>query len=274
MLLLAAIVVVFGDAPRALSAPSTAAAVFRRTDATPDAMIDDALARALAPHAAEHAQAASLAVIVALSNRGTNEQAEKALGRYAASTEAPSDLRAEAALMSRMLSATEGTEAGARADHALGVVEALSVLGPFRDTGGGLDAHDGPEARRRPPSTRSARYSWGSYDVAWREVPRAFAQATGMPLDVFVFPRKESCTWVASAIDVGKAQPIVLRLASTGQIRLVFDGADVGHDDADARILALRSARGARRRRPPGGTCSRRRCAPARSTTTGKCAFA
>ena len=225
---LAALALVLADAPRALSAPSAA---FRRTDATPDAMVDAALARATAPGATEHALAASLAVMVALANRAANGHVEQALARVASTSAAAPDLRAEASLMGRMISGSEGTEAGARANHALGMVEAVSVLGPFRDTGGGLLAHDGPEAEKVPFET-SARYAWGSYDVAWREVPRAFAQATGIPLDVFIHPRKESCSWVAAALDVSRAQPIVVRAASTGQVRLVFDGTELARDEA------------------------------------------
>ena len=48
--------------------------------------------------------------------------------------------------MARSLSGDEGSEVAAREDAKLGVVDALALLGPFRDTGGGLDAHDGPEA--------------------------------------------------------------------------------------------------------------------------------
>ena len=215
------------DAPAAHSAPSTA---LRWTDATPDAMVDDALARALAPEVPEHGQAAALAVLLSLAPRAAADHASKALARLAASTTASADGRIEAALMARMLAGDEGSEAGQRDDHALGVVEALSILGPFRDTGGGLDAHDGPEAEEAPFDTKG-RYSWGSYEVGWREVPREFPTASGAPLDVFVFPRKESCAWVASALQVGKAQPLTVRLASTGQVRLVFDGFDVGRDE-------------------------------------------
>jgi hypothetical protein len=224
-----ALALILGDAAPARSAPSTA---LRWTDATPDAMVDDALARALAPEATEHAQAAGLAVIVSLAPRAANDHARKALARVAGSTTASADVRTEASLMARMLADDGGTEAGQRADHALGVVEGLSVLGPFRDTGGGLDAHDGPEAEADRPFDTKDRYSWGSYDVAWREVPRDFATASGVPLDVFVSPRKESCVWMASALQVGKAQPLTVRVASTGQVRLVFDDTDLGHDDA------------------------------------------
>jgi transglutaminase-like putative cysteine protease len=211
----------------ARAAPSSAA---RWTDATPDRMVDRAQARALAAERTEHGQMASLAVIAALASRAPSGYARAALARLAANLVEPGP-KDEAALLARMLSPDEGTEAGARADHALGVVEGLSVLGPFRDTGGGLDAHDGPEGERRPFDA-GGRYAWGSYDVAWREIPRSFAQASGTALDVFIFPRKESCTWVASALNVANAAPLVVHLASTGQVRLVFDGADVARDEA------------------------------------------
>jgi hypothetical protein len=253
---LASLAFLLADAPRALgNAPASAAppasatsaataatastaASLRRTDATPDAMIDDALARAVAPGADEHAQAASLVVMAALADRGAEGHGQDAIARVASNASTAPDLKTEASLLARMLAADEGTEAGARADHALGLVEAVSVLGPFRDTGGGFEAHDGPEGDAAPFDT-SARYSWGSYDVAWREVPRAFAQATGVPLDVFVFPRKESCSWVATALESAKAQPVVLRAASAGQVRLVLDGHEIARDDAVNASLRL-----------------------------------
>ena len=225
---LLAVALVLADAPHALSAPSEAQ---RWTDATPDAMVDDALARALAPSAVEHAQAAALATLVALAPRAASGRAEQALARIAETATVPAEVRAEAALQRRMLASDGGTEAGGRAEHALGIVQAFSVLGPFRDTGGGLDAHDGPEAEKTP-FDGAGRYSWGSYDVGWRDVPRAFAAATGVPLDLFVHPRKESCTWLATALEVAHPGPIVLHAASTGQLRLVFDGVDVGRDEA------------------------------------------
>jgi hypothetical protein len=225
---LPALALLLGDAPPALSAPADAP---RWTDATPDAMVDDALARALAPHATEHAQAAALAALSSLAPRAASGRVEDSLARIASGPGVPADVRAEAALQLRMLATDSGTDAGERAEHALGVVHAFSLLGPFRDTGGGLVAHDGPESERAP-FDGAGRYSWGSYDVAWRDVPRPFAQATGVPLDVFVHPRKESCTWLATALDVAHPQTLVLHAASTGQLRVVFDGAEVGRDEA------------------------------------------
>jgi hypothetical protein len=227
-LALPALALVLAAAPPARSTPAPAV---RWTDVTPDSMVDDARTRAAGADRSEHARMAALATITALASRATDDHARDALTGLASTLADSPEVKTEAALLARMLAADEGTEPGGRADHALGVVEGLSVLGPFRDTGGGLDAHDGPEGDRSPFDS-AGRYAWGTYDVAWREVPRAFAQASGTALDVFVFPRKESCTWLASTLRVAKAMPLVLRVASTGQVRLVFDGADVARDEA------------------------------------------
>lgn len=207
------------------------AALSRWIAATPDARIDAALARATtAPRHPEHAQLASMAVIAAISDRAADGHAADALGKLARDPSTGTDARGEATLLARSLADDEGTEAGAKADHALGVVEALSVLGPFRDTGGGIEAHDGPE-QKGAAFAPSGRYSWGSVEVAWRQVPRAFAQASGVPLDVFVAPRKESCTWLATHLSFSGKQAVTVRAAATGQVRLVFDGVDVARDE-------------------------------------------
>jgi hypothetical protein len=222
-----AVALILADTRAALSTPEVAPV--RWTDETPDAMIEAAVLRASAPNATPRAQLAALATIAALADRAQEGAALRAFERVAMS--AGVDVRGEAALFARMAAADEGTEAGARADEALGVVDALAVLGPFRDTGGGLDAHDGPEADGHSLIDGHARYSWGAYEVTWRPIPRAFATAAGVPLDVFVFPRKESCTWVETKLAVPSAQKIFVRLATTGQARLVFDGTDVGRDE-------------------------------------------
>jgi len=219
------------DGTRAHSAPPPP--VIRWTDATLDAMIDDATERALAPGAPEHARLAALATIAELASRWDQTHARRAFERIAADTaRAGDEVHDQAAVLARAVAADEGTEEGARLDRQVGVVDALAILGPFRDTGGGMMAHDGPEAAGGAFGDTHARYSWGSYEVAWRVVPRSFIAAEGVPLDVFVHPRKESCTWLASKLTLGTDQKLVLRLAATGQTRLVFDNADVEHDEA------------------------------------------
>ncbi len=202
----------------------------RWTDETPDAMLEDATARALAPTSSVRAQLAALATVAALEDRAEYGHALRAFERVASATALSAEVRAEAALLARMRAANHGTEAGSRADQKLGVVESLAILGPFRDTGGGLDTHDGPE-ERGAFADMNARYAWGAYDVTWRTIPRAFASAQGTPLDVFVFPRKESCTWVATRLVVSARQRLGLWLGASGQVRLVFDGADIARDD-------------------------------------------
>jgi len=194
-------------------------------------MLARASARALAANASPRDQLAALATIAALSGRAQDGLAKTAFDLVAHGPGVGPDVRGEAALLARMVAADDGTEAGQRADEALGVIDSLAILGPFRDTGGGLGAHDGPEAAGASFGDLRASYSWGAYEVAWRAVPRTFAPAEGVPLDLFVFPRKESCSWVATKLTLGSAQPLVVRLASTGQVRLVFDGVDVGSDE-------------------------------------------
>ena len=223
-----AVALTLADSRAALS--TLEPAPVRWTDETPDAMVEDAVLRASAPNVTPRAQIAALATVAALADRAQQGAAQKAFERVAAL--ARPDVRGEAALFARMAATDEGTDAGARADEALGVVDALSILGPFRDTGGGLDARDGPEAQGHSLRDGRARYSWGAYEVAWRAVPRAFATAEGVPLDVFVFPRKESCTWVQTKLAVPSNQKLFVRLAATGQARLVFDGEEIGRDDA------------------------------------------
>jgi hypothetical protein len=207
----------------------------RWTDETPDAMLDDAAARALAPAATLPDGLGALSIVATLSGRAADGHAKKAFEHVAAESHAAADVRDQAALLARMVASDEGTEEGARADTRLGVIDSLAILGPFRDTGGGLDAHDGPEAGGF--TDVGAAYSWGTVEVRWRAVPAPFATAQGVPLDVFVAPRKESCTWLATKLSVTADQKLDVRLAATGQARLMFDGVELGRDDTDHQNL-------------------------------------
>ena len=212
--------------------PTTADAPGRFTAETPDALVEAQKRRALSPKATESDVVASLALISTVSDRATSGVAERALADIAAASSVTAEIRGEAAALARTLAADEGTAAGTEKARGVGIVTEVSVLGPFRDTGGGLDAHDGPEQSKSAafgdPKTF---YSWGTVEVAWRGVPPTFAQARGVPLDMFVHPRKESCSFVASKINLAAASPVIVRVASAGQVRLVFDGVDVGKSD-------------------------------------------
>ena len=79
--------------------------------------------------------------------------------------------------------------------------------------------------------------------MAWRTVPPPYAQASGLPLDVFVSPRKESCSIVATGIRLDAARSFGVRLAASGQARLMFDGTEIAHsDDVNASGLFDRLA--------------------------------
>jgi hypothetical protein len=208
--------------PRGADAPS------RWTDETPDAMIDRAVERAKGSERSTVAALAAVATIDALSDRAGWGHAREALESIAHAPALDDAVRAEAALAARTFSSDEGTEGGIATDRRLGVVSDLAILGPFRDTGGGLKATDGPEAPGASFSDVHAHYSWGTVDVSWRDVPRAFAGAGGVPLDLFIHPRSESCTWVATKLTLPSAQAVVVRVASSGQVRLMFDDVELG----------------------------------------------
>ena len=204
----------------------------RFTDITPDAMIDDATARVTGTaKPSERDAIAAIAVIAELADRATYGKAQGALEAISKASGLDPEAQKEAALAARSMAADSGTVAGVNADRALGIVTDVTLLGPFRDTGGGLASKEGPEAVGASFTDRQARYAWGTIDVAWRGVPRTYATASGVPLDVFVHPRKESCSIVATNVTLEAAQPIVVRLASSGQVRLMFDGVEIGKSE-------------------------------------------
>jgi hypothetical protein len=213
----------------------------RWTDETPDAMIERAVERA---PSSDRSALAAIATIDGVNVRAGWGHAAEALDAIAHAKGLGDATRAEAALAVRAIASDEGTEAGIQADRKLGVVTDVAILGPFRDTGGGLTAKDGPEAAGASFADTHARYSWGTVDVGWREVPRAFAGAGGVPLDLFVHPRPESCTWVATKLTLSNAQPVIVSLAASGQARLIFDDLEIGRSEdvtLSARFARLAS---------------------------------
>jgi hypothetical protein len=211
---------------------------------TPDKMIDRAKVRATAENAKEQEILASIAIIADLSDSAAHGAAVAALTEIAATpssaANAPKEARAEAAVVARLLSDDEGSASAAGFDTALGIVNATSIIGPFRDTGGGLARREGPEAKDEKFSNAEANYSWGSIDVHWRQ---ATSDAEGLPLDLWIDPRKESCSIVAASVKLDKETTFVVRLAATGSARLSIDGVDAGSsEEANSSALFERLA--------------------------------
>src|SRR5262249_46524438 len=112
----------------------------------------------------------------------------------------------------------------------LGLVKSFAILGPFQDTGGGLERKEGPEAPGESFSDMQARYSWGVYEVAWRRTLPSSSTARGIPLDLYIHPRAESCTFLASKITFpaasGRVPPpasLLVHVAASGAVRLSWD---------------------------------------------------
>ncbi len=238
--MLGALALVPGLAGQALGqgepgAPAASTPKMRFVEETPDKMIEAHAARA-AGSANEADHIASLATIMSISDRATHGAGLAAIKAFSVSTatRVSPEVRGDAATLARWLEDDDGTQGGIeKARSEAGIVTDVAILGPFRDTGGGLDAHDGPEAKKSAAGfvDPQAIYSWGSVEVTWRPVPPTFSQARGIPLDLLVHPRKESCTWLASKITLEAKKTIIVRLAATGTARLVVDGVDVDKSD-------------------------------------------
>ncbi|WP_437588806.1 transglutaminase domain-containing protein [Sorangium sp. So ce1000] len=238
------------SAPAAGSAPASekrapVVQALRWTAATPDEMLGAALARA---RRGGDDAIAGLVIAAALADRAAQGRAREGLAQIGAS---PSPLADEARWLAASLAPEPPPAAwpGARAvsydapPDPSGLVKAFAILGPFQDnSGGGLARREGPEAEGQRFSDMSARYAWGVYDVAWRRVLPAASTARGVPLDLYIHPRAESCTYLASRVTVPAAldrKPILAHVAATGAVRLLWDGADVAASDAAHQRLAL-----------------------------------
>ncbi|MCK6588472.1 MAG: transglutaminase domain-containing protein [Polyangiaceae bacterium] len=219
----------------------------RWTGATPDQMIDFALARA--KRGGDDAIAALL-VVADLDQRGTFGRARAGLRSISASASPLAD-DARMLLLSLNPEPAGAPWPGAQAfsydapADPNGVVKAWAILGPFQDTGGGLLRREGPEAPGQSFSDTAARYAWGVYDVAWRRVLPSSSTARGVPLDLYIHPRQESCSYLASKLTIPanprekSPKPILVHVAATGAVRLLWDGVDVAASEEVHQNLAL-----------------------------------
>ncbi|HZF54559.1 MAG TPA: transglutaminase domain-containing protein [Polyangiaceae bacterium] len=229
-----------------LKPPSPPPQPLRWTGATPDQMIDFAVNRA--KRGGEDAIAALL-VVTELDERGSFGRARTGLRSISASNSAFAD---DARMLFLALNpepvgapwpGAQAISYDAPADPN-GMVKAWSILGPFQDTGGGLDRREGPEAPGQSFSDTAARYAWGVYDVAWRRVLPTSSTARGVPLDLYIHPRQESCSYLASKVAIPESQgkgsrPILVHVAATGAVRLIWDGVDVAASEEVHPKLAL-----------------------------------
>lgn len=104
------------------------------------------------------------------------------------------------------------------------MVRTFSVLGPFEDNGGGLSRREGVE--NAGFDFRSSDASRGAITVRPLRTLSSTATARGVPLDRYVHPRRESCTYLSSALSVPSTGPLVVHVAATGSFRLAWDGRD------------------------------------------------
>lgn len=204
-----------GPRPRPEAARTRKATTDRWVAATPEAMAEQAAARA------KQGKRDALAGLAALASMA--ERAPAGLTRRLLTT--LGDGKGEVAEQARWLAAAQHPQPQQAALP--GLVTGLAILGPFQDASGRVLESDLKEGDASAWADREANYSWGVYEVRWRPVITPVT-ARGVPLDLYVSPRRESCTYVASRITLPQAGPIELHLAATGGARLIWDGQDVG----------------------------------------------
>jgi transglutaminase superfamily protein len=223
------------------TAPSRQMIVSRWTAATPDDMVEHVLARAR--RGGEDALA-GLVVASSLDERASFGKVRAGLSLIAASSSPFAD---DARWLGYRLQpeARGPVWPGARAvaydvsPDARGLVKSWAILGPFQDNGAGLMRREGPEAPGESWSNTQSHFAWGVYDVAWRRTLPASSTARGVPLDLYVHPRAESCTYLATRVAVPAAhQPFLVHVAAGGAVRLIWDGADVAaSEDSHPRLV-------------------------------------
>ena len=242
--------------PAPASVPTVPAASSRRwTGATPDEMVDRVLERA---RLGGEDALAGLVVASSLDERATFGKVRNGLAAIAASSSPVADdarwlgLRLAPAPRAAIWPGARAVAYDVPAD-ATGLVKSWAILGPFQDNGTGLMRAEGPEAPGESWSNTHARFAWGVYDVAWRRTLPASSTARGVPLDLYIHPRAESCTYLASRVTVPAARaPFLVHVAAAGAVRLIWDGADVAaSEDAHPHLVLDRLS--ARIDPPTGG---------------------
>jgi hypothetical protein len=213
----------------------------RWTAATPDEMVDRVFARA---RGGGEDALAGLIVASSLDERASFGKVRAGFAAIAASSSPFAD---DARWLGYRLAPVPAGAAwpGSRAvaydvsPDATGLVKSWAILGPFQDNGTGLMRREGPEAEGESWSDPKARFAWGVYDVAWRRTLPASSTARGVPLDLYVHPRAESCTYLATRVTVPAAhKAFLVHVAAGGAVRLIWDGADVAaSEDAHPRMV-------------------------------------
>ncbi|MEO7331150.1 MAG: hypothetical protein ABI193_21425, partial [Minicystis sp.] len=222
-------------------APASGADPTRWTAPTPDEMVDQLLARA---DKGEDDALAALIVAASLDDRASFGRVRDGLARLGAGSSPLADdarwlgYRLAPAAASPVWPGARAVSSDAAPDPT-GLVKTFAILGPFQDTGGGLMRREGPEAAGQSWSDTSARFAWGVYDVSHRRVLPTTVSARGLPLDLYIHPRAESCTYLGTRVTVpASAKPFLVHVAASGAVRLIWDGADVAaSEDAHPRLV-------------------------------------
>ncbi len=223
-----------GDKLVAEEAPAKLSAAGRWVDATPDDFVKAALTRA--EGGADDAIAGVLlaSAMHEFAAPGEVVRSLSAIGRSS------SAVAADARSLSQILSpppfgrswegwAKVSLDAGLQAS---GEVKAYTIVGPFQDVGGGIARQEGPEAEGESFVDDGADYSWGDFEVRPRRIVPSWVQSSGVPLDLYIHPRTESCSYLLSKVTFKDGtKSVVMRVAASGMVRVMWDGETVAYSE-------------------------------------------
>jgi hypothetical protein len=224
VLALTALAPVFRAPPQSVPRTTLAASKDAREWAHPN---PDMMAARVAGHLARDASALGHVALLESLRGSTKPGSVDALLLAAASApEMPADVRAEIGLRVRA-DASDVVAARSKDTRDMGLISSFTLLGPFRDTGKGLDRMDGPEADLPAYADASKRYDWGTTHVRPREV---FGTAAGFAVGTHISPRTETCSLLASTFEAD-AGALVFHVASAGALRFRVDGTELGRSE-------------------------------------------
>lgn len=194
----------------------------RWTGRTPDEIVERSARRAAA------GGSDALARLLFAYSLAPEADAGRAKGLLAALGRSPTPLGDTAHWLARSLEPAPPARGAGSYDGPLdeGMVRTFAILGPLEDTGGGLLRREGVEV----PGFRfvGGDLSRGAFVVRPTRTRVGAVNAGGVALDRYIEPRRESCSYLATAVKLPGAAKLELRVAASGTVRVAWDGLDAG----------------------------------------------
>ena len=186
---------------------------------------------------------------LSLVEHSTNSRAEQQLLDDVAATARDPLVRARASFVRALKDVRRGDVDKAQQEYrALGFIAAVRAVGPFSNTGGaGFGTTPWTGEGAIDVVSQGAKVAGLERDVSWQTVP---LDALGeLDLVPRIAPIRETRALLAVVVTAKGPLPAVLRLGSSGQVRVALNGVEVLNDDVDRSLAFDQSAAGLRLQR-------------------------